>query len=91
MDFRLDPAEHTRIKREEKIPELISMGKEIQHDYFTDKPTGSGKSMGLKMKIFMCQNIGLFTGVTIMYIMARFESNLENILGQVLNKLSKSN
>jgi len=51
------------------VPELISMGKEIEHDYLkVKKPV----TKCLKFKIFLTQNFGVFTGIAAMYLLAKY-------------------
>ncbi|CAF1671980.1 unnamed protein product, partial [Adineta ricciae] len=57
------------------IPELISMGEEIEKDTLKEnKPI----SRILKTKILLTQNLGVITGVASMYLSAKYGDFLES-------------
>lgn len=53
------------------------MGDEIEKDYLeTNRPI----TIGLKLKILLCQNSGLVLGVIIMFILGKYGEHLENLV-----------
>lgn len=60
-----------------KIPELVSMGDEVEKDYIESKRP---ITIMLKFKIFLCQNSGIILGIVIMFLLGRYGTNLENLV-----------
>ncbi|UJR26498.1 hypothetical protein I4U23_007825 [Adineta vaga] len=58
------------------IPELVSMGDEIEKDYIAAKQP---ITTVLKLKILFCQNSGLILGFVIMFILGKYGGDLENL------------
>lgn len=58
-----------------KIPEMISIGDEIERDYLESKQS---VTKFVKLKIFICQNSGVILGVSLMFLLARYGGYLEN-------------
>lgn len=61
----------------EKVPELISMGDEVEKDYLKAKQP---ITILLKFKIFLCQNSGIILGVAIMFLLGKYGTHLENLV-----------
>ncbi|UJR22579.1 hypothetical protein I4U23_025625 [Adineta vaga] len=59
------------------IPELVSMGDEIEKDYLESKRP---ITIGLKLKILCCQNSGIILGVVIMFLLGKYGTYLENLV-----------
>ncbi|CAM2726371.1 unnamed protein product [Rotaria socialis] len=59
------------------IPELVSMGDEIEKDYIDSKQS---VTILLKVKILLFQNSGVILGVTIMFLLAKYGKHLENFI-----------
>ncbi len=53
------------------------MGKEIEKKYINDKKS---ITIALRIKILLCQNIGLLFGISIMFVLARYGQNLESLV-----------
>lgn len=52
-----------------KVPELISMGNEIEKDYLNaNKPV----TILLKIKILLSQNFGVIIGIATMFLLAKY-------------------
>ncbi|CAF1011390.1 unnamed protein product [Adineta ricciae] len=59
------------------IPELVSMGDEIEKDYLAlNQPITNV----LKLKILLCQNSGLILGFIIMFILGKYGGDLEGLV-----------
>ncbi|CAF4728693.1 unnamed protein product [Rotaria sp. Silwood1] len=57
------------------IPELISMGHEIEKDHaMTNKPI----TRILKLKILLCQNMGVIFGIAVMFLLAKYGETLSH-------------
>jgi hypothetical protein len=53
------------------------MGKQIEKEYIENqKPITST----LRIKILLCQNIGLLFGISIMFVLAKYGQNLESLI-----------
>ncbi len=53
------------------------MGEEIEKDYIQDNlPI----TIVLRIKILLCQNIGLVFGIIIMFVLAKYSKNLESLI-----------
>ena len=59
------------------IPELISMGNEIEKDYAM---AGKPPTKWLKIKILLSQNIGIFIGLATIYFLAKYGDVLARYL-----------
>lgn len=57
-----------------KVPELISIGDEIERDYIESKQS---INILVRLKIFLCQNSGIIFGVIVMYLLARYGEKLQ--------------
>lgn len=57
-----------------KIPEMISIGDEIERDYLESKQF---VTKFVKLKIFLCQNSGVILGVCLMFVLARYGGYFE--------------
>jgi hypothetical protein len=53
------------------------MGKEIEKKYAKDKKP---ITIALRIKILLCQNIGLLFGISIMFVLAKYGTNLESLV-----------
>lgn len=53
------------------------MGDEIEKDY---REENRPVTVGLKLKILLCQNSGLLIGVILMFVLGKFGSQLENLV-----------
>lgn len=53
------------------------MGDEIERDYLDTHQT---VSIGLKLKILLCQNSGLVLGVMIMFFLGKYGEHLETLV-----------
>jgi hypothetical protein len=53
------------------------MGDEIEKDYIK---TGRPITKMLKLKILLCQNIGLVFGFVIMFFLGKYSDRLENLI-----------
>jgi hypothetical protein len=60
-----------------KVPELVSMGDEIEKDYFLSKRS---VTIFFKLKILLCQNSGVILGVAIMFLLGKYGTYLENLV-----------
>jgi hypothetical protein len=60
-----------------QVPELVSMGDEIEKDYIEAKQPITN---ALKLKILLCQNSGLILGVSIMFLLGKYGGHLENLV-----------
>ncbi|CAF0813565.1 unnamed protein product [Rotaria sordida] len=59
------------------IPELVTMGDEIEKDYIrAKKPI----TTVLKLKILLCQNSGLILGFVIMFLLGKYGERLEKLV-----------
>jgi hypothetical protein len=53
------------------------MGDEIEKDYIKDKRP---VTIMLKLRILLCQNIGLVSGFVIMFLLAKYSDRLEKLV-----------
>ncbi|CAF4228259.1 unnamed protein product, partial [Adineta steineri] len=59
------------------IPELVSMGDEVEKDFMNlQKPI----TIYLKLKILFYQNSGVVLGIAIMFLLAKYGTHLENLV-----------
>ncbi|CAF0895566.1 unnamed protein product [Adineta steineri] len=59
------------------IPELVSMGDEVEKDFMnSQKPI----TIYLKLKILFYQNSGVILGIAIMFLLAKYGTHLENLV-----------
>ncbi|CAF3672080.1 unnamed protein product [Adineta steineri] len=59
------------------IPELVSMGDEIEKDYLQ---ANQAVTTVVKLKILLCQNSGLILGFVIMFVLGKYGEHLENLI-----------
>lgn len=57
-----------------KFPELVEMGAEIEKEENKDS---TKFPLGLKIRIFLIQNLGVLTGIVTMLVLAAFSKNIQ--------------